>query len=602
VDQANSTTSHEVRSAARSHIGASPLRLLLEDRSRSEKIRTASGLEMVLGVVSDGIGGENAGERAAEITVNTIFEVCKKSKEGNIPKVLKDALEVANERVYAEARRSRRKMHMGSTAAVAAIVDGRLYTANVGDSRIYLIHGNRARQLSMDHTWANEVVRSGRLSSGEAAKHPRREEIVRSIGFEKSLEVDLGIWLKGGEESQEEARAAQGIPLQKGDRVLICSDGVTKSRYDKPGSHYVEVTEIPHLVEGKSPEQAVGAIIKQTRSRKVDDNVSAVVIQVGSDEFAKRTRFPFHILGVSLLLIMLITVLIWLVPEWLREKPRGDFTPVPAELPAGVAFLSELNGFAEKQTAGGNFKGLQEEEILTSGQGVRIRTLGDEASLRLELADQSVLYLGPDSQIELRAIGDGSSIFETFIVLEQGSVLVLKAEEIEVDFIVASAIGIQARAMGSLMGVNLELSTQRVHVDCFHARCSIEGVTSFELKTGEHLWMASNGQLGEVGFVRHALYAFGGDLISEPTAIVQNTVVKVTASPTQTLKALFIPPTLTFTPIPTKTPKPPPTQTPTKTPTDTLVPSDTPIPSETPQPTKTPHKPPPPTDTETTSS
>jgi serine/threonine protein phosphatase PrpC len=221
VERKTAIASQEIRSAARSHIGASPLRTLLEDRSRSERVRTAAGMEIILGVVADGIGGENAGERAAEVTVNTVFEVCSRSTSRNTPQMLKDALEKANERVYAESRRSRRKMHMGSTAAVAAIVDGLLYIANVGDSRVYLIRGNSVKQISIDHTWTSEVVRSGLLSKEDAAKHPRKDEIVRSIGYEKTLDVDLGIWLQGGEESEEEAKGKQGFPLQKGDRVLI---------------------------------------------------------------------------------------------------------------------------------------------------------------------------------------------------------------------------------------------------------------------------------------------------------------------------------------------------------------------------------------------
>ncbi|OGO16560.1 MAG: hypothetical protein A2Z14_04285, partial [Chloroflexi bacterium RBG_16_48_8] len=513
MERKTAVTTQEVRSAARSHIGASPLRLFLEDRSRSERIRASAGLEMVLGVVADGIGGENAGERAADVTVNTIFEACSRSTECSIPKMLKNALEEANERVYVESRRSRRKMNMGSTAAVAAIVEGCLYIANVGDSRIYLIRGNSVRKLSLDHTWVNEVVRSGRLTKEEAAKHPRREEIVRSIGYEKSLEVDLGVWLRGGEESEAEAGSAQGIPLQKGDRVLICSDGVTKSRHDKPHNHYGEEVEFPGLVEGRSPEQAVEAILKLARSRKVDDNISAVILEVAGDEPVRRAKFPVRAVGAGAFVLLLAVGGVWVVPQWIRDRPDDGTTPVAVELPAGVAYLSELKGFAEKQTPGGNFKGLQLEDILTSGPGVRVRTMGDEAALRFDLADQSILYLGPSSQIELRAIADGNSILETLIVLEHGSVLVSKTEGLGFDFVVASPIGTQARAVGSLMGVRFEESSQRFHVDCFHESCTIEGLSTHALKTGEHLWMASNGEVSVVDIVKYELYGFGGGLV-----------------------------------------------------------------------------------------
>jgi protein phosphatase len=229
-----------VLTSALSNIGASPRRTLLEDRARGENIRTASGLEIALGVVADGIGGENAGERAAEITVSTIFEHCAGSAERDVPRLLREALIEANRRVFVDARGSRRKLNMGSTAAVAAVCGGRLYVANVGDSRIYLVRDGTAIRLTVDHTWEEEVVRTGRLSPAEAARHPRREEIVRSIGFDRAIEVDLGLWLRAGEESAADAIRAQGLPLRPGDRIVVCSDGLTKTRHDSPEAHYVE--------------------------------------------------------------------------------------------------------------------------------------------------------------------------------------------------------------------------------------------------------------------------------------------------------------------------------------------------------------------------
>ncbi|HLF81468.1 MAG TPA: PP2C family protein-serine/threonine phosphatase, partial [Anaerolineales bacterium] len=137
-----------VRMATASHIGASPRRTLLEDRARAELITTAGGLQMVLGVVADGIGGENAGERAAELTVQTVIDHSRASNESNVPRLLEQALQEANQRVFAESQKSRRKTNMGSTAAVAAIVDGRLYLANAGDSRVYLLRGRKVLPLT----------------------------------------------------------------------------------------------------------------------------------------------------------------------------------------------------------------------------------------------------------------------------------------------------------------------------------------------------------------------------------------------------------------------------------------------------------------------
>jgi serine/threonine protein phosphatase PrpC len=121
-------------SEAISHIGASPRRTLLEDRSRVGLVRTAAGLSIILSVVSDGIGGESAGERAAELTVTTIFDHVARSSGQDVLAILDAALQEAHRRVVAEAKASRRKTNMGATAAVAAVLRDRLYVANVGDS------------------------------------------------------------------------------------------------------------------------------------------------------------------------------------------------------------------------------------------------------------------------------------------------------------------------------------------------------------------------------------------------------------------------------------------------------------------------------------
>jgi len=282
-----------VRMATASHIGASPRRTLLEDRARAELITTAGGLQMALGVVADGIGGENAGERAAELTVQTVIDHSRASSESNVPRLLEQALQEANQRVFAESQKSRRKTNMGSTAAVAAIVDGRLYLANAGDSRVYLLRGRKVLPLTLDHTWAEEVARSGKLSRVEASRHPRRNEIVRSVGYEPALKVDLGLWLQGGQEREAEARAAQGLPLERGDVVLVCSDGLIKGRHDRPGAAYVEASEFSALVKGKAPKRAAEDLVKRALARQVDADdakVNALRFQVEEECLALIAR------------------------------------------------------------------------------------------------------------------------------------------------------------------------------------------------------------------------------------------------------------------------------------------------------------------------
>jgi serine/threonine protein phosphatase PrpC len=589
--EADTTPTDEVLYASLSHIGASPRRTLLEDRSSAVKIQTAGGLLLTLGIVADGVGGENAGERAAELTVRTVIDQCKLSTSHDIPEILRSALEEANNRVYREARRSARKMNMGATAAVSAIHEGKLYLANVGDSRIYLIRDGKTSPLSIDHTWTNEVVREGKLALQEALKHPRRDEIVRAIGNEAILKVDLGIWLQGGEETEEEARSAQGLPLRPGDRILICSDGVTKSRHDRPEAHYVEEREFPELVHGLDPERAVKTILKQARSRQVDDNVSAVILEIPSD--LRPMRLPGRrVLIIAAIIPLLLTGISWFVMRWPRPSPEAPTLPEIPSLPSGFAFLSLLEGRAEKQAPGGEFQIVHAEDIIPSGFGVHIRTVGEQGYLRLDLADGSILYLGPNSQIEFQAVADGSTIHESLIILEQGYVLVVNDGNVEGSFAITSTIDVTARVSGSVMGVHLENALQRLHLDCFQGMCSIEEQRRYVLTSGQHIWMDRNGDAGPPGSTRNELYAFGGDWVPEITAITQTAPAPETLQPTKTLGPLFLTPTI---PFPTETTKPRRTAIPPK-----LTSTDTPPPTETEeQPTFTPTYTPEPTDTPT---
>ena len=95
----------------------------------------------------------------------------------------------------------------------------------MGDSRIYLLRDNKITQLTVDHTWERDVVQAHKLSASEAARHPRRDELVRSIGYEATVKVDLGIYLQGSAISEDEALRNQGMLLQPGDRIVFVPMG-----------------------------------------------------------------------------------------------------------------------------------------------------------------------------------------------------------------------------------------------------------------------------------------------------------------------------------------------------------------------------------------
>ncbi|MEW6499735.1 MAG: PP2C family serine/threonine-protein phosphatase, partial [Cyanobacteriota bacterium] len=233
-----------------------------------------------LGIVADGIGGGNLGQRAAQITVDSIVDYCLSSSIINIPELLGKAVGEANRKVYVEGTSNSESDGMCTTVAIAAIVSSRLYVANVGDSRVYLIRNRKELiQLTVDHTWAWEHIRDGKLSAKEAFRHPNAGSLVRSVGSDTTITVDLGLYLKGGQESGSVAFQQQGLILKSNDVVLVCSDGLVKPTPLGDGT-YVSNKEIVSVVQKCNAERAAKTLVDIAIGRNVDDNVTAVIIEM----------------------------------------------------------------------------------------------------------------------------------------------------------------------------------------------------------------------------------------------------------------------------------------------------------------------------------
>lgn len=162
--------------------------------------------------VADGMGGHLAGEVASETALEPVAELDGRtfSTPEEAPVALRDALVAANRRVVAKAQEDPDHHGMGTTLT-AALLDGRrLHVAHVGDSRGYLLRGERFTQLTDDHTLVQGLIDDGRITAAEAEVHPQRSVITRAIGVAPEVEVDV-----------------LTIDLVHGDRLLLCSDGLS---------------------------------------------------------------------------------------------------------------------------------------------------------------------------------------------------------------------------------------------------------------------------------------------------------------------------------------------------------------------------------------
>ncbi len=169
------------------------------------------GSEYALLVVADGIGGHQAGDVASQTAIDTFRkEVARLLMQSEPLDVLGEAARMANRAVYSLAESNPSFAGMGTTLTAAMLWRGRIFAAHVGDTRLYLCTDGQCRQLTDDHSLVGELIKNGGLSEEEAQRHPQRNLIIRALGTEPEVEVDL---------------LAEDAP--QGDIVLLCSDGLS---------------------------------------------------------------------------------------------------------------------------------------------------------------------------------------------------------------------------------------------------------------------------------------------------------------------------------------------------------------------------------------
>ncbi len=227
-------------------------------------------IPVALAIVADGIGGHQAGEVASQITVDLLTEAIGQADGSQVIETLDRAVVEAGRSVSEAAGRDESLQGMGSTVATVLIVDDRLYTVSVGDSRIYLLRDGKLRQISIDHTWVQEAINHGILTPEEARNHPNAHVLHRHLGGDKDPLPDFRLRLSADEDDQQ-SEANQGMQLQAGDRLLLCSDGLTD---------LVEDPEIQSALKDHAPAEAATRLVDLARERGGHDNITVVAVRV----------------------------------------------------------------------------------------------------------------------------------------------------------------------------------------------------------------------------------------------------------------------------------------------------------------------------------
>ena len=226
--------------------------------------------------VADGMGGHVGGEVAARVAVETLDQAFEKA-----PTVagLREAFSEANAAVWHESQANADLRGMGTTLTAMALVGGAggrdvLALANVGDSRAYVFSGGHLVQVTDDHSLAEERMRHGEMTEAEAAVHPQRHILTRALGVSSEVEADM--W---------------ELELHTGDRVLLCSDGLS----NEVGID--EMAEILRTVD--DPEQAAERLVEAANEHGGADNITVVVVDVQVGEEGQGTVAKVTPLGLG---------------------------------------------------------------------------------------------------------------------------------------------------------------------------------------------------------------------------------------------------------------------------------------------------------------
>lgn len=236
------------------HVAAStdPGRVRPQNEDSCATFERADGARLL--VVADGMGGHRGGATASRLTVDELGRAFA-AADAVSDRWLDEAIRDANREVHAVAERDPNLVGMGTTVvAVLAVPDGEAWVAHVGDSRAYRLRDGVLEPLTEDHSVVAEMIRRGVLRPEEAATHPRRNEILRSVGVDATVEPEI-----------------TAVELRPGDRILLCSDGLCG---------VVPDDEIGALIAASSPEGAVAAAIEAANELGGPDNITAIVAAV----------------------------------------------------------------------------------------------------------------------------------------------------------------------------------------------------------------------------------------------------------------------------------------------------------------------------------
>ena len=206
-------------------------------------------------IVADGMGGHKAGDYASMHTVDRFVEVIRElGEEHGVQDAINEAVTAANAYIYQRSRENSTLSGMGTTLVLASCIGNEAIVANIGDSRLYLVNDDAMTQITRDHSLVEEMVTLGGIDREMARNHPDKNIITRAVGVKEKVAADFF-----------------EVDLTKGDKLLLCSDGLTNMLRDE------EIYQI--IQNNKELEQAAKALVDAANENGGRDNIAVVLVE-----------------------------------------------------------------------------------------------------------------------------------------------------------------------------------------------------------------------------------------------------------------------------------------------------------------------------------
>ncbi|MBZ8179076.1 Stp1/IreP family PP2C-type Ser/Thr phosphatase [Oscillatoria salina] len=209
-------------------------------------------------VVADGMGGHAGGQEASQIATDAIRAYLEKhwDSDAGSDVLLKGAIAWANDLIIDDQQTHPERADMGTTAVVVLFRQGKTWCAHVGDSRLYRLRDTKLEQITEDHTWVARALKAGDMTADEARSHPWRHVLSQCLGRKELHKIEI-----------------QELDVQTGDRLLLCSDGLTEEVPDE--------IIADKLYSGDDCFQIAEALVEAAKVNGGSDNITVVIICQG---------------------------------------------------------------------------------------------------------------------------------------------------------------------------------------------------------------------------------------------------------------------------------------------------------------------------------